>query len=567
MRYAHRAFLWSIVPFAILLIGTFWAVQHSVMATVRAGLHTSLRENQAAVVRMQKRAQLQNSRSLRVVAESAALKAGLQLLLADEGSRDARLTVEDQLREICDVIGVDLLLVSSVQGMPLVGVARTGDRFISMDTRRIQRPVREFFVQEGQVYRVTSVPINQAEDNIAVLSVGEHLDLSDFNGPVVLVGDGKVLKSSLAGFSLEETGASLKRCDLQTECELKLGGETYLSLVVETVHSGSGYVLRSLQSVDHALSPVQHVLRQTFLNMGVWALLAAVILSTLSARSIVRPIAQVVSQLRESGKSGWLPTFNTARSPVREIQELTASFNEAAVAIREGRENLNRAYVEFIRALASALDARDPYTAGHSLRVSEYSCAIASSLNLRPDQIDEIRIGALLHDIGKIGIADSVLQKPGRLTEEEFALIKAHPVIGRKILQGVHGLVAYLPTVEFHHENWDGSGYPSGQREEHVPLAARIVHVADAYDAMTSDRTYRRGMSSEDAVGVLQRNAGTQFDPLLVSIFTTCVENGGMRYGSTASDQSYTSSLRKFALAVDLERMPAVGQFVVSAKS
>ncbi len=119
IRYAHRTFLWSIVPFAILLVGTFWAVERAVVSTVRDGLRVSLRENQVAVARMQQRAQLQNSRTLQVVGESAALKAGLQLMSMNEGDVDARLTLEDQLREICEATGVDFLLVSSVEGRPL----------------------------------------------------------------------------------------------------------------------------------------------------------------------------------------------------------------------------------------------------------------------------------------------------------------------------------------------------------------------------------------------------------------------------------------------------------------
>jgi HD-GYP domain-containing protein (c-di-GMP phosphodiesterase class II) len=133
--------------------------------------------------------------------------------------------------------------------------------------------------------------------------------------------------------------------------------------------------------------------------------------------------------------------------------------------------------------------------------------------------VEEIRIGALLHDIGKIGISDNVLQKAGKLTDEEYALIKQHPTIGRHILEGVHGFQRYLAVVELHHENWDGTGYPHGLVNEKVPLSARIVHVADAYDAMTSDRPYCRGMSHEEAVAVLQRFAGTQFDPRIVQLF------------------------------------------------
>ena len=130
-------------------------------------------------------------------------------------------------------------------------------------------------------------------------------------------------------------------------------------------------------------------------------------------------------------------------------------------------------------------------------------------------------MGALLHDIGKIGISDVVLQKPGRLTPEEEALIRQHPVIGRKILECVQGFEAYLPVVELHHENWDGSGYPRGLKGEETPRTARIVKVADAYDAMTSDRPYRRGMRHEEAIRILEKHAGTQFDVAAVQAFVT----------------------------------------------
>jgi HD-GYP domain-containing protein (c-di-GMP phosphodiesterase class II) len=512
---------------------------------------------------MHKRAQIQNSRSLRIVAESSALKAGLQLLMTDQASREARLTVEDQLREICEITGVDLLLVSSVEGRPLVGVRRSVNTLASMDTAQVHEPVQDFFLEDGYAYRITSVPINQAEDNIALLSVGEHFDLSDFSAPVVLVGNGNVLKSSLAGHSLKEIESGLNHCGRVSECEVKLGNEVYLSLIVDTVQFGKTYSLRSLQNLDQAINPVQHVLRQTFLTVGIGALLAAILISAFSARSIVRPLAHLIWQLRQSGRSGLLPEVNTGRSAVREIRELTAGFNDAAVAIRQGREELNRAYIEFIGSLANALDARDPYTAGHSFRVSEYSCAIAESLSLPAGEIEQIRIGAMLHDIGKIGISDNVLQKPGRLTDEEFALIKEHPVIGRKILEGVHGLAAYLPTVELHHENWDGTGYPFGLSEEKVPLAARIVHVADAYDAMTSDRPYRRGMSSDEAVRALEKNAGTQFDPLLVSILAQCVANGeGLCAGDSTAD-----SLQKLAVAIQSEGSQSIRQVVVGERA
>jgi putative nucleotidyltransferase with HDIG domain len=264
---------------------------------------------------------------------------------------------------------------------------------------------------------------------------------------------------------------------------------------------------------------VQSVLSRVFLIAAIGMVLTALMCSVFSSRSMVQPITTMISHLRKSEETGLLPEFPEQLSSIREIRDLTSSFNHAAGAIREARETLQRAYVESVGSLASALDARDCYTAGHSRRVSELACATAAALGATACDLDAIRTGALLHDIGKIGISDTVLQKPGKLTREEFAIIRQHPEIGRKILEGVHGFAPYLDVVELHHENWDGTGYPHGQSGEATPLAARIVHVSDAYDAMTTDRPYRRGMSHARAISILRECAGTQFDPRVVEVF------------------------------------------------
>jgi putative nucleotidyltransferase with HDIG domain len=253
--------------------------------------------------------------------------------------------------------------------------------------------------------------------------------------------------------------------------------------------------------------------------MAFGSVLAALLCSIVSSRSIVKPIAHVVSHLRNAESTGELSEFAIELSSTREIRELAESYNRAAVSIKNGRENLQAAYVEFVGSLASALDARDRYTSGHSSRVSQLSSATAAAMGLDPESVERIRTGALLHDIGKIGIADSVLQKPGRLTQEEFAIVKEHPVIGRRILEGVRGLAPYLNAVELHHENWDGTGYPKRQSGEETPVDARIIHVSDAYDAMTSNRSYRRGMTHEQAMHELFKHSGTQFDPRVVEMF------------------------------------------------
>ena len=186
-------------------------------------------------------------------------------------------------------------------------------------------------------------------------------------------------------------------------------------------------------------------------------------------------------------------------------------------------------YLQFVETMAQALDARDPYTAGHSLRVADYSYSIALGLGLTETDARTIYIGAQLHDIGKIGIPDAVLQKKGRLTQEEFAFIKLHPQIGRRILERVALFDKYLNVVELHHENSDGSGYPYGLRGTQIPLDARVVRVADAYDAMTSDRSYRSRWTPELAQREIFTYAGKHFDQEVATVFLNLAAAGEIR--------------------------------------
>jgi putative nucleotidyltransferase with HDIG domain len=193
----------------------------------------------------------------------------------------------------------------------------------------------------------------------------------------------------------------------------------------------------------------------------------------------------------------------------------------ASVAAAEAQTEA--AYTGAIRALAAALDARDPYTAGHSDRVSVLSVAIGRQLGLDADNLEVLRLGALLHDIGKIGVPDDVLRKPGRLTPSEYDTIKLHPVLGARILRTVPFLSRHIPIVELHHERPDGRGYPHGLRGDDIPPAARIVHVADAYDAMTSARAYRAARPSGDALRELWRCSGTEFHAEIVGALATAL--------------------------------------------
>jgi len=186
-------------------------------------------------------------------------------------------------------------------------------------------------------------------------------------------------------------------------------------------------------------------------------------------------------------------------------------------------ESLADLYLGTITSLALAIDAKDQYTHQHILRVQRYAVATAKHMKIVGDELEAVNTGALLHDIGKLGVPDYVLLKPGRLTEEEFAKIKKHPEIGAAILESVKFPWPVLPVVKSHHERWDGGGYPEGLKGEEIPRTARILAVADAYDALTTSRSYRYAWTHEAALAELQRSAGTQFDPVVMAAFAEVV--------------------------------------------
>ena len=185
-----------------------------------------------------------------------------------------------------------------------------------------------------------------------------------------------------------------------------------------------------------------------------------------------------------------------------------------------------------IQALAAAVDAKDPYTQGHSQRVASYAVALAERTGLTGDEVALVHMTGTLHDVGKIGVPDAILKKPGRLDDEERRIMETHPALGEVIVRKAPKLVAALPGVRHHHERWDGSGYPDGLEGEQIPLLARLLALADTFDAMTSDRPYRKGLSWETALGEVARGAGTQFDPDLVPPFLSLMRERLMREGA-----------------------------------
>ena len=193
----------------------------------------------------------------------------------------------------------------------------------------------------------------------------------------------------------------------------------------------------------------------------------------------------------------------------------------AASAVENARlhEELQEVFLQTIEGFAFAIDAKDPYTLGHSRRVTQYSGWIAERLGMDEREIQKIRHAAILHDIGKIGLRLETLNKPGKLSKEEIESFRAHPETGRRILAPIRFLADLVPVLYHHHERYDGGGYPQGKAGSEIPLGARILAVADSYDAMTSDRPYRTAMTAQQAIRELRTNAGSQFDPAIVTVF------------------------------------------------
>jgi putative nucleotidyltransferase with HDIG domain len=189
---------------------------------------------------------------------------------------------------------------------------------------------------------------------------------------------------------------------------------------------------------------------------------------------------------------------------------------------------LNRSAVGSLAALSAAIEARDPYARGHSSRVTVFAQAMARGLRLDKDRISVLRLGALLHDVGKLVVPSSVLLKRGPLTDEELGLMRRHPAAGARMLRSLGAPETILPLVLHHHERWDGAGYPTGRRGDDIPLEARVLCIADSFDAMTSTRPYRTTWTPDEALDELERCAGTQFDPELVGAFASAWADAGL---------------------------------------
>lgn len=288
--------------------------------------------------------------------------------------------------------------------------------------------------------------------------------------------------------------------------------------------------------VQRKLSDAYYVVDQMRIETIRWGLvmiILSVVVGAFAAKTITRPIDLLTQAARQIAQHEF-----TRRADIRsrtEIGELAETFNQMADDIQGYIGDLQRAseenralFIDSIEMIAAAVDAKDPYTKGHSRRVSQYSVLLAKEMGLDDDEVDKVRISATLHDVGKIGIEDRVLKKPGVLTNEEFEIMKRHTVMGYEIVRQVKQLGEMLPGIRWHHESLNGKGYPDGIKGDEIPLMVRIISVADTFDAITTDRPYQAGSEFPKALEVLRKHAGSKYDPIVVDALHSSYAKGDL---------------------------------------
>jgi putative nucleotidyltransferase with HDIG domain len=472
-------------------------------------------------------ARLRREHTLQAIAlaENPTLKAAVDTYYSERGNEQEldqlRSTIETELAKLQQIMVVPAFSVTDVRGVVLASVGpdrkdRAPGSRVSLRVEENGAPVETVIVRNGNPYVATAVPLVIGRDVVgefflaAPLNDAYALNLaSEARADVAILLDGRVIASS--------TAASLRRAietvALPLSGSIELAGEEFVVERLSSIDAASVYAMSSVTAAARAASSETG---WVLLLAGAGALLIAVAGSWWLARTVARPIDTLSRSLARMAHERDFDRPLPRTGGSRELDTLTATFNDLRTAVSLAEAESEAAYLGVISALATALDARDPYTAGHSQRVADLSVSIGRQMQLSEADLETLRLGALLHDIGKIGVSDAVLRKPTRLTPDEFEQIKLHPTLGARILKPLRFLDAQLPIVELHHERPDGRGYPHGLKGDEIPLFARIVHVADAFDAMTSARAYRAALPVSAAVAELWRLIGADFDAQVV---------------------------------------------------
>jgi len=341
---------------------------------------------------------------------------------------------------------------------------------------------------------------------------------------------GAQVQSALAPFSATRNGRSVEMLGSYATAELDK-------------NSRLGVI--AIQDEVAALASVADMRWQTMWISLVAALLT-ILIGIFFAKKLTHPVRELAGGAHRIA-SGDFSQRIAIRSRT-ELGDLGNSFNVMTDQIEKFISDLQKSaeenrqlFIGTVKSLAAAIDGKDPYTRGHSERVSRFSVAIAQRLGLDDDEVEKIRISALLHDVGKIGIDDKILKKPAALTDEEFEVMRKHPQKGYKIMSQIPAMKEFLPGMYMHHEMVDGKGYPQGLKGEEIPLMGKIVAVADTFDAMTTDRPYQKAMKFEDAVARIESFVNTRYDAEVVGAFTAACREGQIRPGSVKLKRPVTS--------------------------
>ncbi|MBA3439628.1 MAG: HD domain-containing protein [Pyrinomonadaceae bacterium] len=335
------------------------------------------------------------------------------------------------------------------------------------------------------------------------------------------IASGAQVQSALAPFTIEREGRQIEM--LGSYATAELDAQARLGVI-------------AIQDEHAALRSVSDMRWQT-LAISLLAAVFALLIGLLFAKQLTRPVRDLADGARRIAAGDFSQRIHVQSRT--ELGELGRSFNSMTDQLESFIEDLRHAaeenrqlFLGTVKAFAAAIDGKDPYTRGHSERVSRFSVAIAQSLGLAENEIEKIRISALLHDVGKIAIDDAILKKTTPLTAEEYELMKEHPGKGYKIMSQIPVMREFLPGILMHHEMVDGRGYPQGLRDEQLPLLPRVIAVADTFDAMTTERPYQQAMNFEDAIARIKSFVGTRYDPRIVEAFIRACEAGRIRPGS-----------------------------------
>ena len=514
----------TFVTVAVILTVVFIVITLDVRDRVRAAETDKLRVSENVFTALETKRQQDQVAAMATLAENPTLKAALDTYFTERrfsGSSDEQLraTVTGEAAKLAAQTPADVLAVVETDGRIFTSAGPAAARWPSGQKVDIppgaQATFQSVAVLPAGAFRVTGARLTFGDRVIGALVAGTSLDanyaqeLSNLSTAGVVI---TVNNSVVARTVPEDVARDLVASRLTTGTGM-LGNEEY---AIRTMLSSGSARIYTLTSIDAAARKATSDALVAVATIAFGSFVLAAIGSFWLARMLTGPINHVSSEIATMTAAHDFGRTLELTGTSRELDALTSAFNDLMRGLAAAEAETRSAYLGAIRALAAALDARDPYTAGHSERVSTLSVMMGRVMNLGSSDLEVLRLGALLHDIGKIGVSDEILRKTGPLTGEEFEQIKRHPALGARILRQVPFLAPHLPIVELHHERPDGRGYPFGLRAEDIPLAARIVHVADAFDAMTSARAYRAARAASEAFAELERFSETQFDPACV---------------------------------------------------